>query len=41
MLVSQDAGDVYFVVVAMLATKLVTAEHDGKKLVQDGHDDDD
>jgi hypothetical protein len=41
MLVSQDAGNVYFVVVAMLATKLVTTEHDGEKLLRHGHNDGD
>ncbi len=41
MLVSQDAGDVYFVVVAMLMTKIVTTKHDGEKLLQDAHNDDD
>jgi hypothetical protein len=39
--VSQDAGNVYFVVVAMLATKLVTTKHDGEKFLQDGHNDGD
>ncbi len=41
MLVLQDASNVYFVVVAMLATKLVTTKHDGEKLMRDGHNDGD
>jgi hypothetical protein len=38
---SQNANNVYFVVVSGLVTKLVTTKHDDKKFLWDGHDDDD
>jgi hypothetical protein len=41
MLVSQDARNVYFVTIVVLATKFVTIEHDGEKLLWDGHNDGD
>jgi hypothetical protein len=34
MLVSQDASNVYFVVVVVLVTKLVTIEHDGEDFMR-------
>jgi hypothetical protein len=38
---SQDASNVYSIVVVVFATKFVTTKHDGEKLSQDGHDDGD
>ncbi len=40
-LMSQNVNNVYFAVVAMLVIKLVTTKHDDKKLLWDGHNDDD
>ncbi len=38
---SQNVNNVYFAIVAMLAIKLITTEHDDEIRLWDGHNDDD